>query len=191
MTQYCNTSSKATVNITYADGTTDRVISNNPYVDVNVGLQVGTKKVYLQGTAYGAGCAVLTNYKELQGTLATDISPTLSSYYGGSCGNSWHYTIDQLSYDSGTQWLQGSVSIVQETVTTVGWLIAITDKNGATVFSKTVPSKPSYTVGCGEECPPGFCKCPTDNYPGYCCNDCSATKASIQNILSDLRSKNG
>ncbi|WP_218964710.1 hypothetical protein [Nostoc linckia] len=49
----------------------------------------------------------------------------------------------------------------------------------------------NYKVSCGDECPEGFCKCPSPEYPGYCCLDCTATAASIHAITDDLKVRNG
>lgn len=51
--------------------------------------------------------------------------------------------------------------------------ITIKDSTGATVFSRSGDCPVSFTVSCGDECPEGYCKCPTLKYPGYCCCKCS------------------
>lgn len=49
----------------------------------------------------------------------------------------------------------------------------------------------NYKVSCGDGCPEGFCKCPSPEYPGYCCLDCSAIAGSIHAITNELRGRNG
>jgi hypothetical protein len=62
---------------------------------------------------------------------------------------------------------------------------------GKTLFKTQGTCPVTYVVTCGN-CPPGTCECHSDSYPGYCCNDCSATSASLQNISNQLkRLKNG
>ncbi|OYD98881.1 hypothetical protein [Nostoc sp. 'Peltigera membranacea cyanobiont' 232] len=46
-----------------------------------------------------------------------------------------------------------------------------------------------FTVSCDDDCPPGKCKCHSDSYPGYCCNDCASTSAKLKAIGDGLRSK--
>lgn len=48
--------------------------------------------------------------------------------------------------------------------------LIIRDNKGE-VFQAKYNEKPQYAVGCGDECPPGYCKCECTNYPGYCCYD--------------------
>lgn len=71
--------------------------------------------------------------------------------------------------------------------------IIISNTSGIELFKEekdtTIP--PKYEVACGEECPEGFCKCITPEYPGYCCLDCNSTAASIRAITNDLKGKNG
>ncbi|MEH1779839.1 MAG: hypothetical protein V7L26_12125 [Nostoc sp.] len=47
-----------------------------------------------------------------------------------------------------------------------------------------------YTVACDNDCPPGTCKCHSDRYPGYCCNDCGSTSAQINAITQLVKAKN-
>lgn len=62
--------------------------------------------------------------------------------------------------------------------------------NGNVIFQAHGKCPVSFTVACGDACPPGFCKCPSPGYPGYCCLDCKATAASIHAITNDLNYKN-
>ncbi|MFN6484630.1 MULTISPECIES: hypothetical protein [unclassified Nostoc] len=47
----------------------------------------------------------------------------------------------------------------------------------------------TYTIQCGR-CPEGTCECASPIYPGYCCNDCESSAASIRSITNDLRRLN-
>lgn len=51
-----------------------------------------------------------------------------------------------------------------------GWKIRILD-NANNLFEDNGSNAPTFKVACGEDCPPGYCKCDCVNYPGYCCYD--------------------
>jgi hypothetical protein len=57
---------------------------------------------------------------------------------------------------------------------------------GKTLFKTQGNCPVTYVVTCGN-CPPGTCECHSDTYPGYCCNDCTATSESLQNISNQLK----
>lgn len=48
--------------------------------------------------------------------------------------------------------------------------LTIKDKDNNTIYSG-IADNCDYKVSCGEDCPPGYCKCECVNYPGYCCFD--------------------
>jgi hypothetical protein len=68
--------------------------------------------------------------------------------------------------------------------------LKVVDNTGS-VKNLIVKSCGDYQVSCDEDCPEGFCKCPSPNYPGYCCLDCASTVSDIRVIARELRSKNG
>ena len=39
-----------------------------------------------------------------------------------------------------------------------------------------------FNVVCDDDCPPGYLKCKSDKYPGYCCLPCKETAFKIQNL---------
>jgi hypothetical protein len=65
-------------------------------------------------------------------------------------------------------------------------LIKITDSQNI-IYQETGNRKPSYRVGCGDNCPEGFCKCEISEYPGYCCLNCTETAQKINNIANKIR----
>ncbi|MEH1829531.1 MAG: hypothetical protein V7L22_30045 [Nostoc sp.] len=66
--------------------------------------------------------------------------------------------------------------------------LVVKDSNGNTLINVSV-SQCDYEVSCGDDCPDGQCKCHSDVYPGYCCNDCASTAAQIHSVTELARSK--
>jgi hypothetical protein len=62
-------------------------------------------------------------------------------------------------------------------------------RTGAIVFVATGKSPARYSVVCGDDCPPGHCKCPSPNYPGYCCLPCAQVAGELLAITAIARSK--
>lgn len=58
--------------------------------------------------------------------------------------------------------------------------------NNGALLNDLILCPGDYQVGCGDDCPPGTCKCPTDSYPGYCCLDCKAVAARLNNMSERL-----
>ena len=68
----------------------------------------------------------------------------------------------------------------------LSYLLEINDLTGK-IFSKTYKEEPRYEVACDDECPPGYCKCPTIKYPGYCCLSCKDVAARINNLAARIQ----
>ena len=64
-------------------------------------------------------------------------------------------------------------------------------KSGETVdiFTVTGDHPGTYKVACGN-CPDGYCECPSQGYPGYCCLDCDAVARQLHSITQKLKAKN-
>lgn len=62
----------------------------------------------------------------------------------------------------------------------------ITDSTGV-IYSKVVNRCPEVKIGCDDGCPPGYLKCESDDYPGYCCIDCEGVARQLNNIREQLR----
>lgn len=97
---------------------------------------------------------------------------------------------------SGGEYISGSAvitSIVEQpsnnTTNESGKGILVVDKFGNPLLDDN-SLECNWMIVCDDECPPGTCKCPSDKYPGYCCNDCAATAAKIQAITDTLRAFN-
>lgn len=59
---------------------------------------------------------------------------------------------------------------------------------GQVIFADKGKCPITYSVVCGEECPPGTTRCLKSDYPGYCCLPCSPIAAEIKAIASQIRS---
>lgn len=67
----------------------------------------------------------------------------------------------------------------------VNCVITISDSKGNTYKDNALCEK-SFTVSCGDECPEGYCKCASTNYPGYCCLPCSEVKSGLLAIARNI-----
>lgn len=66
-----------------------------------------------------------------------------------------------------------------------GYKLTINDTRGQ-IFSQEYEKEPQYEVACDNECPPGYCKCITQKYPGYCCLPCKEVAVRINNLAARL-----
>lgn len=71
------------------------------------------------------------------------------------------------------------------TVTSGSCGISVRDTTGE-IYNKQFGICPTYEVVCGDECPPGYLKCKTTSYPGYCCIPCSDVLRRINNLSAKL-----
>lgn len=72
----------------------------------------------------------------------------------------------------------GTGAVILDNLSSGSWepfecALTVKDSTGAIVFERSGECPIDFTVACGDECPPGYCKCPTLKYPGYCCCKCS------------------
>ncbi|MEH1790323.1 MAG: hypothetical protein V7L23_33360 [Nostoc sp.] len=187
----CEGKKSGTVQITFADGSRLNVVSQHPGVTVTITPVVvsGSETLSVTGSAYAAGCVLLPNHTEVYGSVSAGTSVTLYETDNNSCPNGAYYGISPGTSGNGTVWVKGSVSL-SEVGTNNGYRIDISDTTGL-IFTKTVAgSAPTYQIACESDCPDGTCKCHSDSYPGYCCNDCSNTAAQINAITQLARAKN-
>ncbi len=95
-----------------------------------------------------------------------------------------------LNFTSATLISVTDVSLPQQNPAPESKGLLITDAENRVVYdSNNDPC--NWIVTCDEDCPEGTCRCESPVYPGYCCNDCAATAASIRTITNELRVKNG
>jgi hypothetical protein len=73
-----------------------------------------------------------------------------------------------------------------------GYTIKISDTigNQLKTDSRLIDSPPRYEVACGQECPDGYMKCPSNQYPGYCCVKCAEIKQGIISAKEAVRRVN-
>jgi hypothetical protein len=60
---------------------------------------------------------------------------------------------------------------------------------GKQIFKDWGDCPVEFDVVCGDKCPPGHCKCPSPNYPGYCCLPCAQVARELASITAIARSK--
>jgi len=72
------------------------------------------------------------------------------------------------------------------TVETKNNQVIIKDRNSAVIY-RQVLNNPKTKVICGNNCPQGFLKCCSDNYPGYCCIPCNEIKGDFQQMRNLIR----
>lgn len=65
------------------------------------------------------------------------------------------------------------------------YTLKIFDARGL-VYSQTFDKQPEYTIQCGD-CPEGYCKCDSTDYPGYCCLPCKPTAQKISNLAERIK----
>lgn len=61
---------------------------------------------------------------------------------------------------------------------------------GQVIFTDKGDCPITYSVLCGDECPPGTIKCNKSGYPGYCCLECAPIAAEIKAIASQVKRLN-
>ncbi|MEH2031250.1 MAG: hypothetical protein V7K67_16570 [Nostoc sp.] len=187
----CEGRKSATVEITFADGSRLNVVSQHPGVTATITPVVvsGSETLLVTGSAYAAGCVLLPNHTEVYGSVTAGTSVVLYETDNNSCPNGAYYGLIPGTAGNGTVWVKGSVSLL-ESGTNNGYRIDVVDATG-NIFTKTVAGNaPTYEIACESDCPAGKCKCHSDSYPGYCCNDCGSTSAQINAITQLVKAKN-
>ena len=62
--------------------------------------------------------------------------------------------------------------------------------NQKLLFSDVGSCPVKFAVACGEECPEGYLKCSSTNYPGYCCLQCEPLEKAIASLTTTVRGAN-
>lgn len=186
---YCIGASKATITVSINNQIVEKVISNLPAVNVN--LQHG-QTAQIQGAGVDLNnCGQLNNYaiREYNGflTFVAISVVTPASNPAGFCSGLKPAVNGETT--SGTDDVyHSSAKIIRQYSS--DWVLTVIDSAGR-IITREYLIEPTYTVACDDECPEGFCKCLTPEYPGYCCLNCASTAASIRTITNELRGKNG
>jgi hypothetical protein len=158
---YCTASnSKATVYIE-VENNKQKVVSYAPPITVNLSLVRQTAQVYGQGIDVPT-CGPLGNLttREFNGV----VSFVAGTAFGCPASRFLLNGVDQGNSES----YYPTPTIVRQY--SEKWVLKVDDLNG-NLFIQEYQNQPTYSVICGDECPPGYCKCECKNYPGYCCYD--------------------
>lgn len=180
MSSHCTNSSKAIININFKDGNFERVVSQNPPVNVslNTGFDIpeGHKRIYLEGTIFAnMQCEEVPNYSTAIGIVPISSNFTIQFVVpsnGGSCDGqtSRHVRVPGLWENLVAEWRPSTVYLREE-YNSDTCRIQIADSNG-TLYDKSVNDNcPTYTVACDDQCPVGQERIQTIEYPGYKCRE--------------------
>lgn len=189
----CEGKKKATITLVFADGAKEKIISDNPPVQVTTKQITASslKKIYVVGTAYNSSCQALPGYEEYRGEVPLNTQVHLVQSSGGICPNGVQYHVANAGGSTGTEWVNGSTSIKEIYIPTSGCQFKIDDATGI-IYNKLLENQacPTYNISCDDNCPPGHMKCCSSSYPGYCCIPCSEIKGGIQGATAYLRGLN-
>lgn len=214
---YCQGKTMGRVNFKYPGKDWDNVVSRNPPIEyeliegsagagrcpvaynlfgsfANTNLYAGGCNSIRTWTAYAAGpgfriiqyssYAYIENDAGALWPLVGQAATLQGIIYSETCGYNpnypmgWQFVIERVERADGQPDNCGSGE---------GCTFKVTDATGK-IFERTESTCPEVYVTCGDECPPGMCKCPSDAYPGYCCLDCSSVAASLRQIANQARS---
>lgn len=172
---FCDGSTSATIRFKFPGEPEDGIL-------IETGLPIEVQEVnlprgiFVRGHGFGQQCVDLPDYELFvidPGTATitgTQLTPN------GICGPGTGQFLISLSDGRTvrdplyTNWQPTPTAFFREAV--CGFRVR--DNQGRIVFEKLQTQCPEYVrVSCGDECPEGYCKCPTLKYPGYCCCKCS------------------
>lgn len=202
MATYCTIqNTKATITVK-KNGSQIKLSSSNPPIDVscknNLDPADCTKVKVTVTSTDTVGRVSVNTYNRFSPILGLKIhnnNQLLSikdKGNGNTCGVLQWWTIGSLvglSYG----FLKASITSIEPLLTAdqpAQKGVIIKDRNGTVLYDDDTADCLGNVV-CDDDCPPGTCKCSSPVYPGYCCNDCASTAASIHTITSELRAKNG
>lgn len=179
MATYCNEKSKAILTYTRSNKEKVRYEFTKVPIDVSVTSNgtpgtyrfygTGDDSIFYQFTASGFN----PGYRVNSGFNGRGLTPTMNGIFIKP--ENYYYVSG-----SGIETLTAAIQTCQINVT----------GNGNNLVDTIECPDGGYKVTCGDDCPEGFCKCVTSEYPGYCCLDCNATAAQIRAITNDLRGQN-
>lgn len=173
--QYCNLEEKSTINLKFGDGYADQWEMIGP-------VTITTVDGALVFRANGGNLCRYTpeNWAEVLFPLQFPVPqllevphPTPNFCQAVSNPVPWvNYQIPDLGFNAVAQSPGAGFQPGSGSLTVRLCKITITDGRGAT-FEKEGACPLTFTVSCGDECPPGYCKCKILKYPGFCCCKCS------------------
>jgi len=202
---YCKDKKRAIVTYKFPEKPQERYISDNPPIDVSVSSEMQdvsasydfTFDGTVEGRTYSFGCVapsgVPSNAEIYLTSGSWDDWGTVGSYSTG-------YGIVKSFSGAVLVGIGTSVggTVVNERVTNCyarlvlqfrwgeGYRLKIL-KDGATIHQELGKYQPSFNVACDEDCPPGYCKCITTKYPGYCCISCKEIAQKINSLAARIK----
>ncbi|MEH2065140.1 MAG: hypothetical protein V7K50_23250 [Nostoc sp.] len=179
----CDGSKTAKITIS-GDGNTIVFTSNNPPVDVEV-----LEGRYTVSYSHQMGSPIDQTFDFAVESVT--VSPAGQTYENGAGTRACPIPsiIDNRIFSDFDNYYPDNTGNCSYLVKSKGYTLSVTDATGK-AFTRGFNSRPTFVVTCEDDCPLGTCKCHTDAYPGYCCNDCNSTAAQIQAITNTMRVKN-
>lgn len=207
---YCADKDKATVIYKFNDSEEKRYIAEEEYLPLGVKeektrLNTGVKSYsehYFDGDNPGSYAFTIEAPPEVPPDAEVEIylESAVWDDYGGIGSYSTGYGIVQ-GYD-GEPILVGTGHLIEGTVTNVlptecyarisldwryknGCKLVISHE-GKVLYEEEGECPLKFEVGCEDECPPGYLKCSSNKYPGYCCIHCKGTANKIRSLGNKL-----
>jgi hypothetical protein len=194
MTSYCNGKSQAIVEYTKESGIKERYRSISTPIEIVV--DNGAASNLKCWRFYGTGgdnatyahlaCGFNPEYRPrpeggvylyMDGVMLNPTGVSTGYFYVSNYGIEPGYGVD----NSGARTRTGNCNNCPPNQCT----IKIVDFN-KNEFVDAIKCDSNYQVSCGEECPPGYCKCQCVAYPGYCCLPCNQVKSGLLNVAKNL-----
>ncbi len=187
---YCNAGDKATVNYTSKSGVKSKFITYNTPIDVECINQERTGRYIYTINDFGYTTNCESSGQRFTDTVIADsyqVSPTTNDGQYSNCP--WY----ELSFYIGENKISSLKKTSRYSVSQTpnpnynpgGKQLKVKNSQGTEIFKADVKDC-NYTVACGDNCPEGFCKCPKNSYPGYCCLSCASTANAILNLASKV-----
>jgi hypothetical protein len=188
---YCQNKALAIINIKHGEFR-ERIASNQPPVEISLAQDASYTVIHLVGTVENGGrqpnYRTSVNYPNGKGTEEYAVSFVNCTVAIGCGADS---PIDGRTFYQARITRNGVYEGVYVPLT--GWYdclienvefvklctFVVTDLRGQLYSRLFEGGCPEYTVQCNDECPEGYLKCPTTNYPGYCCIPCSEIRAEL------------
>jgi|GEM_PF-4718511 len=192
---YCQNKSKAVVTAYFPDGTL-KIVSTHPPVEIS--LQQYPSENFTHDMRSAIGEHFSKNVQDIVSTGGS-WSPGLNKEYI-SCPTTTTIPVHSVYPDvsaqpliiSGNQVSGNFDSNYSDNLGTCSYQVSfkpdfvVTDITGE-IFRKSIDTIPRCTVECEDNCPEGYLKCHSDDYPGYCCIPCEITKNRIEGLIASVK----
>lgn len=201
----CNPGEKARVNYNF-NGTSETYETKNTPIQVTTESSVtigsitkygltatvpdgwDSAIVYVCGTAYNNPATCTFIYIDYQvGTALKNQELTLIPQARSGCLDAHWMSIPAIGWgDFDTQWKGNNAAVIGLRENKLKCRLTITHADNSK-FIVTGDCPLTYEVACGDSCPPGYCKCECDNYPGYCCLKTDDISYELRMARNDVR----